>query len=166
MEEVKPNFIIIGAPKCGTTSLYKYVGQHPDVYMSENKEPKFFAFAETDLNFSGHQKAVNQIKSSTTRNFEDYLALFQKGKDYKIRGEASPIYFHYPGTARRIKYYLPGIKMALILRNPVDRLYSDWKHQIRMGWEEETNFIDALRKWDERKNHNWFPYLDYLPKVN
>ena len=164
MSGKQPNFILIGSPKSGTTSVYEYLKQHPDIFLSENKEPKFFSFLNHDLNYTGHEKAVSQIMSSTPRTWEEYLKLFDTASTAKIIGEASPIYFHFPGTAENIANKLPEVKLAVILRNPVDRLYADWKHNIRMGWEPIKNFEKALNAWEDRKSLNWFPYLDYLPK--
>lgn len=160
----KPNFLLIGAPKSGTTSLYNYLNQHPQVFMSTNKEPKFFAFEGCNLDFNGHHKGIQQIKESTITNYSDYLNLFKDANTYKVIGEASPIYLHHTKAPKNIKKYLPNVKLVAILRNPIERLYSDWKHQVRMGWEPERDFFKALKQWELRENQNWIPYLNYLPK--
>ncbi|MDJ0688715.1 MAG: sulfotransferase domain-containing protein [Xenococcaceae cyanobacterium MO_188.B32] len=160
----EPNFIIIGAPKSGTTSLYHYLNQHPQVFMSPKKEPKFFAFEEYSLDFNGPNKGVEQIKQSTVTTYSKYLKLFETADKYKAIGEASPIYLHNPTAPKKISQYLPKVKLIAILRNPIERLYSDWKHQVRMGWEPEKNFLQALKKWEKREKENWLPYLNYFPK--
>ncbi len=162
--EPRPTFLIIGAAKSGTTSLYQYVKQHPDVFMSENKEPKFFAFENSSLDFRGPRRGISQIRRSTITDYKSYLELFRHAQACKAVGEASPVYLHYPGAAQRIKKYIPDVKLIAILRNPVERLYSDWKHQLRMGWEPEKNFLAAVEKSTERERENWIPYLNYTDK--
>ncbi|HEX5912914.1 MAG TPA: sulfotransferase, partial [Rubrobacter sp.] len=98
-----PNFFIVGAQKAGTTSLYQYLNQHPQVYMSPIKEPFFFDH-EMDSEggvvwreFEGHRQPPRFT------SIEEYSALFEGVKDEKAIGEATPLYIYAPGTARRIE---------------------------------------------------------------
>ena len=96
-----PNFLIIGAAKCGTTSLYRYLGAHPDVSMSSYKEPGFFAF-----DFSaGQEPGLGQVEAYSKRmkTRESYLALFADVDHERAIGEASPQYLSIPGAATRIR---------------------------------------------------------------
>lgn len=159
----KPNFLIIGSPKCGTTSLYNYLGQHPNIVFSDVKEPKYFSFKDVELSFNGNDTVLSQLKQSTIQNIEDYLKLFDN-KIAKYIGEASPNYFHYEPSAKNIYDFDSKMKLIVILRNPVDRLYSDWKHNVRMGFENECNFKKAIKLIEKRRALNAPPYFDYLEK--
>lgn len=160
---LKPNFLIIGAPKAGTTSLYKYLSQHHDIGFSKLKEPKYFSFKDTALDFVGNQTVINQIKKSTIQDFDVYQDLF-KHLNTRFVGEASPNYLHVPQSAKNIFDYNPDMKLIVILRNPIDKTYSDWKHNYAMGYEPVKNFKKALSMIEGRKAKNSAPYFDYLEK--
>lgn len=116
----EPSFIIIGAAKCGTTSLYRYLSQHPQIVPPINKEIDFFNFNfEHDRNW--------------------YLAHFPHlPQDRFITGEASPSYFSYPKVDRRIYELFPQVKLIILLRNPVERTISHYYHRIREGSENRS----------------------------
>jgi hypothetical protein len=159
----KPNFLIIGAPKAGTTSLYHYLGQHPEIKFAAIKEPKYFSFRDLRFDFNAPAWAVDQIKRSTITDEDTYLKLFSDLTAPNI-GEASPNYFHFLPAAENIYKFDPKMRLIVILRNPVDRLYSDWKHNIRMGWEPVKRFDKILKITESRMNNNSLPYYDYLIK--
>ncbi len=159
----KPNFLIIGAPKAGTTSLYHYLGQHPEIEFATIKEPKYFSFKDLLFDFTGPAWAIEKIKKSTVTDEENYLRLFSNLTAPNI-GEASPNYFHFPQAAENIYKFDPKMRLIVILRNPVDRLYSDWKHNIRMGWEPIKKFDKILTITESRMLNNSLPYYDYLIK--
>ncbi len=107
-----PDFLIIGSAKCGTTTLYKYLCLHPQIYMSTPKEPEFFA-SISDENYA--------------KGIEWYASLFSNARPDQVCGEASGRYTNwpqFPETARRISQILPQVKMIYIMRHPVDRAYS------------------------------------------
>ena len=138
-----PNFLIIGAAKSGTTSLYYYINDHPDIFMSEVKETNFFlADDKTATAEAGLDGRTREI--SSVNNLADYSALFAAAVTEKARGEASPKYLYYPGTAGRIKAVIPDATIIAVLRHPVDRAYSAFLHQVREGQEEYTDFAAAL----------------------
>jgi len=160
-----PNFLVIGAPKAGTTSLYNYLKQHPQVYMSPAKEPKFFAFEGSSLSFNGSDKASFQIRNSTIVDIESYEKLFSGVTGEIAIGEASPIYLHHSRAAERIHHYIPDCKFVAILRNPMERLYSDWKHNFHYGYETIGRFRPAVDAWQKkREKQNFIPYLNYVEK--
>ena len=159
-----PTFLIIGAAKAGTTSLYHYLAQHPQVHMSPVKEPKFFAFEGRDLSFKGNRKVIEQINSSTIRDIESYKKLFNPGQNQLAIGEASPIYLHNQEAPANIRRHVPGVKMIVVLRNPMERAYSDWKHNYREGFESMGNFLKAVNSCEKREAMNFAPYLNYLVK--
>ena len=117
---ILPNFLIVGVQKAGTTSIYNYLQEHPQVYMSLVKETNFL---EKDWeNMPPEQQNKNGIVT-----LEKYSELFANVKAEIAIGEASPNYlFHYESSAARIKKYVPDAKLIVVLRNPVERAYSDY----------------------------------------
>ena len=107
-----PNFLLIGAPKCGTTSVYHYLRQHPHVFMSPVKEPHFFSWRELP-------SQVRERQSTIVKTLEDYRALFDGVSHEAAIGEASTSYYHRTGAAQRIRDLLPDAKlMAMITSIP------------------------------------------------
>ena len=147
-----PNFLIIGPAKGGTTSLYYYLQQHPQVYMSPVKEPRFFALEGEDLNFKG-QDAKEFVKRSVL-NFDEYCDLFKGVTDEIALGEASPLYMYSQAAPEKIKHYLPDVKLIAVLRNPVQRAYSSYMHYVREAYE-TLSFEEALEIEEERVRDNW-----------
>jgi len=152
-----PNFLIIGAAKSGTSALYHYIRQHPDIYMSPRKETHFFAFENGNPSTNG---PGDTIPGAITR-LEEYLKLFENVKNEKIVGEASPTYIYLPRACERIKFHIPDVQMIAILRNPVDRAYSAYMHLIRDGREPISDFSQALKVEEERIEANWGPIWHY-----
>ena len=116
MSNRKPDFIIIGAAKAGTTSLHHHLNRHPSVFMSTPKEPSYFAYDERYARGDGW-----------------YLSLFENAKDKQICGEASTNYTNwprYPDSAERMHALLPDIKLIYIMRHPVERAYSHYLQLI------------------------------------
>ena len=145
-----PNFLIIGAAKSGTTALYAFLKQHPEIFLSTPKELRFFSYTgpyPEDL----PEKYIH--RGVTTR--EDYEHHFENTGPAKIIGEASPMYLYTPGTAERIKGLIPQVKMLAILRNPIDRAFSAYTHALRDWTETETSFKNALEKEPERIEAGW-----------
>ena len=157
-----PNFFVIGAQKAGTTSLYHYLAQHPQIYMSPTKEPCFF---NHEIHPDGKVKAqrFNNPGQRANRfdNIEEYRELFRGAKDETVIGEASPPYIYAPGTAERIKRYAPEAKVIAILRDPADRAYSAFLHAVRIGKEPTTDFARALLKEENRVRENWHYTFHY-----
>ncbi len=143
-----PDFINVGANKCGTTSLFHYMRQHPQVFMPACKEPRFFFFNEQ------HPQNMfrDPIKDTVTAiwRFDDYVDLFKMAKDGQIMGEASPQYLHtYDTTIKNIisiygKSY-KKLKIIVILRNPVDRAFSHYLFCRKIGREKNPSFEHAIK---------------------
>jgi hypothetical protein len=148
-----PNLVVIGAAKCGTTALYQNLRQHPQIYMSPVKEPRFFAFEKGDLNFRGPGDA--ELHRSSIIDLEDYQALFREAAGEKAIGEASPVYLCAPKTAARMQALVPDVRLIAILRHPVERAYSHYLHLIRDGVEPLTDFAQALAAEEARVRDNW-----------
>jgi len=135
-----PNFIIIGAYKSGTTSLYHYLRQHPDIFMPNIKEPNFFA----------HEKKTNLVMQEdqnqhTINDIDTYTKLFSNVNTEKAIGEASPIYLGTPFAAQRIKATIPDVKLIAILRQPIDAFYSDHNMRIRDKRNLENDFRERVK---------------------
>ena len=152
----KPTFIIIGAMKAATTSLYTYLKQHPDVFMTHIKEPMFFNNLNKENDF-----VVKGRKSKKIITFDEYYSLFNDVKKEKAIGEASPSYIYNEQCATLIKEHLPNTKIIAIIRQPVERAYSNYLHAKRADREPITNFEDAFNSEEERINKNWSPLYHY-----
>lgn len=148
-----PNFLIIGAAKSGTTSLYRYLGQHPEVYANV-KEPGYFALAGKLLNYSGPGDQNGFVRRAITDQGA-YEALFAGVTAEKAYGEASVLYLYSQEAPIRIKKTIPHVKLIAILRNPVERAYSGYLHLRRDGREPLANFADALAAEPDRIAANW-----------
>lgn len=149
-----PNFLIIGAAKSGTTSLYHYLRQHPEIYMSPVKEPNYFALAGRPINFHGPGD-MDYIGSFSITNRSDYEALFDAAGDANAIGEASPFYLYSARAASNIENNLPNAKLICILRNPVERAYSHYLMFRRDHREPVSSFETALSLEDKRKSRGW-----------
>lgn len=153
-----PNFIIIGAAKSGTTALYKYLQQHPDIFMSGVKEPRFFAFEGESLAFNGPQDHGTRFNTETITDLGLYQSLFDGVKGEAAIGEASPAYLSSAEKASaRIQHHIPDAKLIAILRQPAERAYSGFMHTVRNGWETNLNFEQVLTQEDQRIYDNWGP---------
>ncbi len=149
-----PNFIVIGAAKAGTTSLYHYLDQHPQVFMSPIKEPRFFALEGHALDFGGPGDEV--LRERTTTTLEAYQKLFAGVRDERAVGEASVLYLHHPAAAAAIARAIPDVRLIAVLRNPVDRAYSGFMARTRDGYEPLSSFEEALDAEPRRIAEGWY----------
>ncbi len=156
---ILPNFLIIGAAKAGTTSIAQYLDQHPDIFISSVKEPFFFAFKDKEIDFSG--PGDSESLSLAVTNLAEYYELFNGGVGKTAIGEASTSYLYVPGTAEKIYHHIPSVKLVVILRNPVQTAYSSFLHQVREGFETETDFSEALKLESKRIDENWMYFWHY-----
>lgn len=129
----RPNFFIVGAPKCGTTALYEYLKPHPEIFLPEIKEPYYFGRDMTGTLFEVYR-----------RSEADYLALFQEAAGEKRIGEASPSYLASKLAPGEIHAFDPTAKIIIMLRNPVEMLQSMYHHRRYMGDEPAASFEAAL----------------------
>jgi len=142
-----PNFFIVGAPKAGTTSLYEYLRKIPAVYMSVIKEPHFFSSKKIPNNFS--RKII--------RDKTKYLELFKDATNEVAIGEASPDYLSDPEVPILIHNTILNAKIIILLRDPVERLYSSYLMLKKVGWLKKS-FWDEIKicynnKNDKTKRH-------------
>ncbi len=151
-----PSFLIIGAPKAGTTSLYQYLKQHPQVYMSYPKEPHFFSFGEMDLT-----GLAPRMPPRTIRTARVYDRLFDGVRGEKAVGEASTTYLASRRAADRIAQRLPGAKLIAVLRQPAERAYSSYLMHRQLFGEEAPTFAAALQNEQYAIDHDLRPRLHY-----
>ncbi len=157
-----PDFFIVGHPKCGTTALYEILRRHPEIYMSELKEPRFFA---RELHPpSGGRKTHPET-------LEEYLALFDPARPGQRRGEASPSYLRSRHAAARIAELRPDARIVAILREPASFIRSLHMELLRDRVEPEADLRRALalearrREPAERARHPGLVYGDYVQYV-
>ncbi len=142
-----PTFLIVGVQKAGTTSIYNYLQEHPQVYMSPIKETNFLE-RDWEKLVAENSKIKNRISS-----FDDYCKLFTGVQDEIAIGEASPNYiFHYESSAPRIQKYTPNAKLIVVLRNPVERAYSDYLMHLRDGISAEIRTLSEQIKHSSHKS--------------
>lgn len=141
-----PNTFIVGAAKAGTTSLYAYLAQHPEVYMSPVKEPHFFSKVTPSKEQEHFIPVVNDEKQ--------YLALFNNAKGAKVIGEASPSYLWDLNTAERIFEKSPNARIIIILRDPVERAYSHYLMDVRDGIQ-KAPFFEAITEDYRKDKKGW-----------
>jgi hypothetical protein len=137
MDTKRPNFFIVGAPRCGTTALYSYLRQHPDIFLPEYKEPHFF---NTDMNSGG-----------AIRDEAEYLALFAEAGNQTRIGEASVYYLSSEAAPERIRSFCPTAKIIVMLRNPVDAVDALHAHQVAAWIEEVWDLEQTLALEEKRK---------------
>lgn len=149
-----PNFFVIGAAKSATTSLYHYLKQHPEIYLSPSKEPSFFMFENKKL-FPNSLEPLSfeipqRIRNDRTSNINDYMSLFDEVKEEKAIGEMSNVYLYHPYAAQRIYDYVPNAKLLTSFRNPFDAAYSHFKMQKRQGVPavKYKSFLETLKAED------------------
>jgi hypothetical protein len=154
-----PDFIIIGAPKAGTTSLYRYLGTHPDIYMTPVKEPRYMAYADRRPDYRG--TAASAFNNAIVWRSDEYSRLFDERQHEKMAGEASATYLWSEEAPHTIRRLVPDAKLIAILRNPVTRAYSHFCHNRRLGREPYADFLDALNAESERIADGWNPNFRY-----
>ena len=123
---MKVNLFIVGTPKAGTTSLYHYLNEFPEILMCIRKEPDFFSDSEI-------QEQGLYYGSSRINTLSKYNSLFSSWIDEPIIGEASVSYLFYPDVPERIKLYNDNSKIIIMLRNPIERAFSHYLMDYRLG---------------------------------
>ena len=121
----KPNFFIVGTPKGGTTSLFNYLEEHPEVYVPVLKEPHFFSVPEV---------LDTYYKTTIIKDENTYLKLYKDVKEQKAIGDLSTSYLFNKNSAKRIKKFNPDARIIMVLRNPVDRAISHYLMDYNLGY--------------------------------
>ncbi len=148
-----PNFFIIGAAKAGTTGLYHTLKQHPQIYMSPVKEPRYFILKDGIPDYCG--PGDQKILRNSILTYEEYTRLFEDARHETALGEATVGYLAYSSKAApSIKQYVPHARLIAILRQPADRAYSHYLMHFATG-REILSFPQALAVEEERQSNNW-----------
>ncbi len=150
-----PNFLLIGTAKAGTTSLYHYLRQHPDVFMPAVKEPRFFAYLDAPPPMKGPGDRASNEAAGAVYTMADYRALFDAVEGEQAVGEASVNYLYSPTAPERIHEHLPDVQLIAVLRNPIERAYSHYLHLLSAGREPLRDFDAALEAEEDRRQKGW-----------
>ncbi len=153
-----PHFLVIGAAKAGTVSLYHYLQQHPQIYMSPQNEPNFFALIGADEHtwFHGPGDKEN-VQKYCVSDPEQYESLFAGAKTNQYVGEVSPVYLYSESASVQIKVALPQVKLLVLLRQPAERAFSHFQHFRRAGLEPEADFARVIALEESRIKAGWGP---------
>lgn len=153
-----PNLLIVGAAKCGTTSLANFLSKNDEIFVPSIKECRFFSQLDGNYKGLGAESFVN----SGVTDFNDYCNLFSSRKE-KILADCSNDYLYYYQRAipKILEILGRNTKIIIVLRNPVDRAYSNYLHSTREGWDDLT-FMQALKSEDNRIAKNWAWSYHYI----
>ena len=148
-----PDFLLIGAPKAGTTALFSTLSKHSRIYASPEKEPRFFIGPGSKPDFPCPGGGHNADRIICLE--KDYLDLFKNCPDQSRAGEASTAYLHHPAAPANAFGKVPGARIIAVLRHPVERAYSQWLHLRQEGFEDSADFEIAWNLEQERKEKGW-----------
>jgi Sulfotransferase family len=158
--EFHPDVLIVGAPKAGTSALHAALAQHPQIYASPVKEPKYYmCWDAPPPAYRGPGDAHSNQEWIWRR--ADYEALFREAPKDAVRLQSTPFYLYMPGARRRIAEELPEAKLIVIVRDPIDRAYSNWMHLWVDGLEPISDFVEAWHAEDRRVADGWAPFWHY-----
>ena len=143
-----PNFFIVGTPKSGTTSLFHYLQEHPEVFLPELKEPHFFSCPEVKNTY---------YKTKIVDSKEEYLDLYQETESFKAVGDLSSSYLFNKESPKRIHQFNPHAKIIIVLRNPVDRALSHYLMDVNLGYI-NVPLLEVINNKDTFKQH----YQEYI----
>lgn len=145
------DFLIVGAARAGTTTLFELLSRHPGIFIPKRKECRYFSCMPGNFVMPGPPYAMNIIQSQ-----EEYRALFNMAGPGQLRGDISPdyLYFHENAAPKILNEINAQIPIIIVLRNPIDRAYSHYLHHVH-GGRENLTFTDALNAEQERRTANW-----------
>jgi hypothetical protein len=156
-----PDFLLVGAPKCGTSALHRALAQHPQLFLPEVKEPKFFLTDGPPPDHGGGPGDVETWREHVWRR-EDYEALFAPAPPGALTGEGTVFYLYDRDAHRRIAALLPTVKLVAVLRDPVERAHSNWAHLRGADLEPEADFLTACRAEPQRRDAGWAHFWHYV----
>ena len=145
------DFLVVGAAKSGTSTLFETLGKHPGIFIPERKECRYFSCMPGDFVGPGSRSANDIIHS-----LEKYRSLYDKAEPGQLCGDISPDYLYYYRNAipKILDELNAQVPIIIVLRNPIERAYSNYLHKIRERWE-NLSFEDALDAEGERRSANW-----------
>ena len=145
------DFLVVGAAKSGTTTLFEVLSKHPRIFIPQRKECRYFSCTLGEFAGPGLQYAKN-----VTRSLKEYQTLFNRAKPGQLCGDISPDYLYYYQNAvpKILNEKNAQIPIIIVLRNPIDRAYSSYLYLVRDG-REKLSFEDALDAEEQRREENW-----------
>jgi hypothetical protein len=159
---LSPNFFVVGAARCGTTALAEMLRQHPDVFITQPKEPHFLAFAGHPPSFDGpgDEAIINRIAVTDP---EAYRALYSSAAGRRARGDASVSSLYYAeDSLANLERYFPDARLVVILREPVARAFSAYSYQRVRGFEPCTEFAAAIDQELDGQRRTWHHLWQYV----
>lgn len=155
-----PDFLVVGAPKCGTSALHAALARHPGLFLCEPKEPKFFLTDGPPPDSGGGPGDVATWREHVWRR-DEYEALFEAAAPGSLCGESTVFYLYDEAAHRRIDKLLPEVRLIAVLRDPIERAHSNWSHLREAGLEPEADFLAALEREPERIDRGWAHFWHY-----
>lgn len=158
-----PDFLVIGAPKAGSTALHDALATHPQLYASPAKEPKYFLTDGTPPDRADHRGPGDAHSAREWEwRLDRYERLFWAAPSDALRFESTPFYLWQRASHARIAEAIPDAKLIAVIRDPVDRAFSNWTHLWADGLEPEADFLRACRLEAGRIAAGWAPFWRYL----
>jgi hypothetical protein len=155
-----PDFLLMGAPKAGTTALHAALALHPELFLSPVKEPKYYLCGDSPPPaYRGPGDAHSNQEWIWQR--QRYVDLFSTAGDDQRAGESTPFYLYHRDARRRIAADLPNARLVAVLRDPVDRAYSNWMHLWADGLEPCADVVTACDLEPRRVDEGWAPFWHY-----
>jgi hypothetical protein len=155
-----PDFLLLGAPKCGTSALHAALARHPALYLSDPKEPKYFLTdGPPPTRGGGPGDAATWAEHVWQR--EEYEALFADAPPASLCGESTVFYLYDRSAQRRIRSLIPETRLIAVLRDPVERAHSNWAHLRDADLEPEADFGTAMDREAERAAAGWAHFWHY-----
>lgn len=155
-----PHFVLAGAPKSGTTSLHRYLAQHPSVFFPPGKKEPLF-FCGYKASFTGPGSA--SLNRNMVTNHREYEALYSAAEPGMTTGDASTDYLACPEAPGNIMSWNPDARIIILLRNPVKRAYSEHMHLVRDRLEQHS-FMASLELESERRRQGYIPLFRHLER--
>jgi hypothetical protein len=156
-----PDLLVIGAPKAGSTAVHAALSSHPALFMSSPKEPKYFLCDDAPPPRQQGPGDAHSRKEWVWRR-EDYESLFADAPPGALRGESTPFYLWDREAHVRISRTVPDARLIAVVRDPVDRAYSNWTHAWCDGYEPVADFVAATELEPERIERGWAPFWRYV----
>jgi hypothetical protein len=159
----RPDFLIVGSPKAGSTALHDALARHPQLYAPPVKEPKFFLTDGGPPDRAG-QRGPGDAHSAQEWIWrsEQYERLFAPAPADTVRFESTPFYLWDKASHARIARTIPNVKVIAVIRDPIDRAFSNWTHLWADGLEPEADFLTACLDEERRMAAGWAPFWRYL----
>lgn len=161
MTRTRPNFLVVGAARSGTTGLVEGLRSHPRVFVTDPKEPHYFALHGTGAHFTapGDDHTINRV-AVTER--EEYLGLYPQEHEYLALGDASVSTLYYAENAIPVMLAMnPDMRLVVMLREPVARAFSSHQYMRARGLEPVEDFLQAVALEEDRKRAGWHHIWHY-----